>query len=122
MSIFASSTKEEAIANQYRFFVETFGGPALYKQAKGQKHTRLAGRHANYAVGHRAAERWIQHMGAALDAHPLLQPLDQEGNQEIKHALQCYFRYTAHYIVVASEYMRPDQLSGGTTVDPGRAW
>ena len=121
-SIFASSTKEEAIGNQYRFFVQTFGGPDLYRQAKGQKHTRLVGRHANYAIGRRAAERWIEHMEAALDEHPLLQPPNQQDNQQVRHALQCYFRYTAHYIVVASEYMRPDQLSGGTSVDPGRVW
>jgi truncated hemoglobin YjbI len=121
-SIFASSTKEEAINNQYRFFVQTFGGPDLYRQAKGQKHTRLVGRHANYAIGHRAAERWIHHMEAALDDHPLLQPSSQRDNKQVKHALRCYFRYTAHYIVVASEYMRSDQLSGGTSVDPGRVW
>eukprot|EP00549_Striatella_unipunctata_P006181 CAMPEP_0118680362 /NCGR_PEP_ID=MMETSP0800-20121206/4322_1 /TAXON_ID=210618 ORGANISM="Striatella unipunctata, Strain CCMP2910" /NCGR_SAMPLE_ID=MMETSP0800 /ASSEMBLY_ACC=CAM_ASM_000638 /LENGTH=94 /DNA_ID=CAMNT_0006576501 /DNA_START=61 /DNA_END=345 /DNA_ORIENTATION=+ len=31
LNIFASSTREEAIDNQYRFFVQTFGGPALYR-------------------------------------------------------------------------------------------
>jgi hypothetical protein len=36
--------------------------------------------------------------------------------------LNKYFLYTAHYIVVASDYMRPDQLSGGTVVDTGRVW
>lgn len=121
-SIFASSTKEEAIGNQYRFFVQIFGGPDLYRQAKGQKHTRLVGRHANYQIGHRAADRWIEHMNSALDEHPLLQPHNQESNQQIRYALKCYFQYTAHYIVVASEFMRPDQLSGGTTIDPGRVW
>lgn len=25
-----------------------------------------------------------------------------------------YMKYTAHYIVAAIEYMRPDQLSGGS--------
>ena len=33
--IFASSTKEEAIQNQYEFFIQRMGGPALYSQRKG---------------------------------------------------------------------------------------
>eukprot|EP00816_Leptocylindrus_hargravesii_P012519 CAMPEP_0196814128 /NCGR_PEP_ID=MMETSP1362-20130617/41455_1 /TAXON_ID=163516 /ORGANISM="Leptocylindrus danicus, Strain CCMP1856" /LENGTH=52 /DNA_ID=CAMNT_0042190643 /DNA_START=99 /DNA_END=257 /DNA_ORIENTATION=- len=37
-------------------------------------------------------------------------------------ALKLYFRYTAHYIVSAMVYMRDDQLSGGTSIDPGRVW
>jgi len=31
LNIFASSSKAEAIENQYRFFVQTFGGPDLYR-------------------------------------------------------------------------------------------
>jgi len=31
LNIFSSSTKQEAIDNQYRFLVQTFGGPDLYK-------------------------------------------------------------------------------------------
>jgi truncated hemoglobin YjbI len=103
INIFASSTKQEAIDNQYRFLVQTFGGPDLYKTKKG-KYTRLVGRHANYNIGVRAAERWMQHMVAALDE------LFDNNDKEVKHALQNYFQYTAHYIVVASEYMRPDQV------------
>lgn len=33
--IFASSTKEDAIRNQYEFFVQRMGGPQLYSQRKG---------------------------------------------------------------------------------------
>jgi truncated hemoglobin YjbI len=47
LNIFSSSTKAEAVENQYMFFVQTFGGPSLYQQKKG-KYTRLVGRHANY--------------------------------------------------------------------------
>ncbi|KAG7366951.1 bacterial-like globin-domain containing protein [Nitzschia inconspicua] len=56
LNIFSSSTKQQAIDNQYRFLVQTFGGPELYKEKKG-KYTRLAGRHANYNIGRRAADR-----------------------------------------------------------------
>jgi truncated hemoglobin YjbI len=31
LNIFATSSKAEAIENQYRFFVQTFGGPDLYR-------------------------------------------------------------------------------------------
>lgn len=31
MNIFSSSTKKEAIENQYPFLVQTFGGPDLYR-------------------------------------------------------------------------------------------
>ena len=53
----------------------------------------------------------------AIDAHEELQSDD-----EAKEHLKKYFNYTAHYIVAAMEYMRPDQLSGGTKIDEGRIW
>ena len=144
LNIFVSSTKREAVENQYRFFVQIFGGPDLYKQKKG-KYTRLVGRHAAYPIGHTAADHWVKHMEDAMNEHPNLNKLhksnndsdDDDGNDdddndnnrmkendilETKEAMRLYFRYTAHYIVVAKEYMRDDQLSGGTGVDEGRVW
>jgi hypothetical protein len=41
---------------------------------------------------------------------------------EAKEYLKKYFRYTAFYIVVASVYMKDDQLSGGRQIDSGRVW
>jgi truncated hemoglobin YjbI len=105
LSIFSSSTKTEAVENQYLFFVQTFGGPEIYKVKKG-KYTRLVGRHANYNIGHEAADRWVKHMELAIEQHEQL-----KGDLEAREALQKYFRYTAQYIVVASEFMRPDQVS-----------
>ncbi|CAJ1960344.1 unnamed protein product [Cylindrotheca closterium] len=115
-SIFSSSTKLEAIENQYRFFVQTFGGPDLYRQTKG-KYTRLVGRHANYSIGKQAAHRWVEHMEAAMEEHSVLSK-----DEEARKCLVDYFKYTAQYIVVASKFMRSDQLSGGTSVDKGRVW
>lgn len=43
-------------------------------------------------------------------------------DDEARKLLDKYFTYTAHYIVEASAFMRPDQLSGGTSIDPGRVW
>lgn len=84
-------------------------------------------------------------MEAAVKEHPKL-----INDEEAKETLVKYFRYTAHYIVAASDFMRPDQvrlwsilrfktlnsykaeaneipsvgnqLSGGTQTDYGRSW
>lgn len=116
LNIFASSTKAEAVENQYRFFVQTFGGPMLYREKKG-KYTRLAGRHANYPIGYKAAKRWSDHMRLAMQEHEELSK-----DSEALEALDLYFKYTASYIVAACAYMRDDQLSGGTKIDEGRIW
>jgi len=116
LGIFASSTKAESVDNQYRFLVQTFGGPDLYKQKKG-KYTRLAGRHAAYNIGTSAADHWVGYMTKALEDHTEL-----SNDEEARASLLKYFTYTAHYIVAASVYMRPDKLSGGTQIDPGRIW
>lgn len=118
LGIFASSTKSEAIDNQYRYLVQTFGGSELYKEKKGP-YTRLVGRHANYKIGVAAAKRWIHHMEVAINDHEALRGAE---NDEARGYLRDYFRYTAYYIVVASEYMKDDQLSGGTQLDSGRIW
>jgi truncated hemoglobin YjbI len=88
----------------------------LCREKKG-KYTRLAGRHANYNIGSNAANRWVEHMHAAIEEHDELQ-----NDQEAKRYMKSYFTYTAHYIVAAMEYMRPDQLSGGTQIDKDRIW
>lgn len=56
-------------------------------------------------------------MNAAIDE------LDELQNDlEAKEHLKNYFTHTAHYIVAAMDYMRSDQLSGGTQMDAGRVW
>jgi truncated hemoglobin YjbI len=105
LNIFSSSTKSEAVENQYLFLVQSFGGPDVYRQKKG-KYTRLVGRHANYNIGTNAAERWLHHMVASLEEHPQLRD-----DEEATAALKKYFAYTAHYIVATMQYMRPDQVS-----------
>ena len=72
------------------------------RQKKG-KYTRLVGRHANYNIGHASAKRWVHHMKGAIDSHDSL-------DEEARQCLLKYFSYTAHYIVAASDYMRPDRV------------
>jgi truncated hemoglobin YjbI len=76
----------------------------FFRQKKG-KYTRLAGRHSNYNIGHKAAERWVYHMKEAVHNHHAL-----KDDAEARDLLVKYFQYTAHYIVAASEYMRSDQV------------
>jgi truncated hemoglobin YjbI len=71
-SIFANSRKEEAIQNQYEFFIQRMGGPPLYSKRKG--HPALIGRHAPYAITEQAAVRWLEHMQAAIDSTPEIDP------------------------------------------------
>ena len=56
----------EAVQNQFEFFVQRFGGPQLYTQRKG--HPALRMRHAGFRVTKHAAERWVMHMRAAMEA------------------------------------------------------
>lgn len=44
-------------------------------------------------------------MKEAIDSHEALQD-----DAEARELLTKYFQYTAHYIVAASAYMRPDQV------------
>ncbi|CAI0441284.1 unnamed protein product [Linum tenue] len=91
-SIFANSKKEEAIQNQYEFFVQRMGGPPLYSQRKG--HPALIGRHRPFPVTHRAAERWLHHMQNALDSTPEIDPESKVImmnflRQEVQFSLLC---------------------------------
>lgn len=101
--IFANSTKESAIQNQYEFFVQRMGGPPLYSNRKG--HPALIGRHGPYAVTSRAADRWLLHMRAALDSTPGIDP-------DSRQRLSCYFRHTAHFLVAGKELVNRERLVG----------
>ncbi|KAK4747046.1 hypothetical protein SAY87_026083 [Trapa incisa] len=93
-SIFAGSKKEDAIRNQYEFFVQRMGGPPLYSQRKG--HPALIGRHRPFPVTHLAAERWLQHMQQALDSTPEIDP-------DSKTKMMNFFRHTAFFLVAGDQ-------------------
>eukprot|EP00249_Psilotum_nudum_P001537 c14052_g1_i1 orf=400-885(+) len=103
-SIFANSKKEEAIQNQYEFFIQRMGGPPLYSQRKG--HPALIGRHGPFAVTRQAAEQWLLHMQAALDS------IDEiDGDSKIR--MYNFFRHTAFFLVAGKEMMN-ERLGGKT--------
>ncbi|XVE97531.1 hypothetical protein REPUB_Repub03eG0027400 [Reevesia pubescens] len=99
-SIFANSKKEEAIQNQYEFFVQRMGGPALYSQRKG--HPALIGRHRPFPVTHQAAERWLHHMEKALESTP-----DIDADSKVK--MMNFFRHTAFFLVAGDELKNQNQ-------------
>ncbi|RZC71728.1 hypothetical protein C5167_034918 [Papaver somniferum] len=99
-SIFANSKKEDAIQNQYEFFVQRMGGPPLYSQRKG--HPALIGRHRPFPVTYQAAERWLHHMQLALDS-----ATDIDADSKIK--MMNFFRHTAFFLVAGDELKKPNQ-------------
>ncbi|XP_077233427.1 hemoglobin 3 [Tasmannia lanceolata] len=99
-SIFANSVKEDAIQNQYEFFVQRMGGPPLYSQRKG--HPALIGRHRPFPVTHQAAERWLHHMQQALDSTRNI-----DADSKIK--MMNFFRHTAFFLVAGNEMKNQTQ-------------
>mmetsp|Transcript_25640 Transcript_25640/g.41285 ORF Transcript_25640/g.41285 Transcript_25640/m.41285 type:complete len:137 (+) Transcript_25640:126-536(+) len=63
VDIFAGKPKEASIQNQYEFFIQRMGGPALYSERKG--HPALIGRHMEFNISKQSAERWIEIMVSA---------------------------------------------------------
>eukprot|EP00611_Tribonema_gayanum_P013195 TRINITY_DN2399_c0_g1_i2.p2 TRINITY_DN2399_c0_g1~~TRINITY_DN2399_c0_g1_i2.p2 ORF type:complete len:164 (+),score=3.92 TRINITY_DN2399_c0_g1_i2:106-597(+) len=102
-SIFASSTKQEAIENQVDFLVERLGGAKRYTARKG-KHHRLIGRHAPYDLNTKSAARWIQHMDAAMDTAGV--------DQTSKAILMKYFRHMSYFLVAGRSYTNCTHLIG----------
>ncbi|XP_027333168.1 two-on-two hemoglobin-3 [Abrus precatorius] len=101
--IFANSEKENAIQNQYQFFVQRMGGPPLYSQRRG--HPALIARHRPFPVTHQAAERWLHHMQQALDSTP---DIDDDSKTKMVN----FFRHTAYFLVAGDELKNQNQPTG----------
>ncbi|GAB4837371.1 Two-on-two hemoglobin-3 [Ancistrocladus abbreviatus] len=99
-SIFANSKKEDAIQNQYEFFVQRMGGPPLYSQRRG--HPALIARHRPFPVTHQAAERWLHHMQLALDT-------STDIDADSKTKMMNFFRHTAFFLVAGNELKSQNQ-------------
>lgn len=71
------------------FLLFRFGGPETYVEQRG--HPRLRLRHAPFPLDLRAAERWLQLMGNALETARLPDAIEAE--------LRTFFRQTAHFLI-----------------------
>jgi hemoglobin len=71
------------------FLIFRFGGPQHYIEQRG--HPRLRMRHAPFAVGQAARDRWVQLMDRALDKTKL--PLEAEDT------LRRFFHSTATFMI-----------------------
>lgn len=96
-NIFSTSKEEDAVQNQYEFFIQRFGGPDLYSERKG--HPALIGRHAPFDVSPAGAERWLTHMAAALDDMEAAGKVDKESRGRIFDFLS----HTAWFLVAGQE-------------------
>ncbi|XP_050364351.1 two-on-two hemoglobin-3 [Argentina anserina] len=103
-SIFANSKKEDAIQNQYEFFVQRMGGPPLFSQRRG--HPALIGRHRPFPVTHEAAERWLHHMQQALES-------SMDIDEDSKRKMFNFFKHTAFFLV-AGDQLKKGQPQNGT--------
>jgi hemoglobin len=71
------------------FLIGRFGGPQIYMEQRG--HPRLRMRHAPFAIGQNARDRWLQLMTRALDeaAFP----------DEPRRILQSFFESTTTFLM-----------------------
>lgn len=82
------------------FLVQYWGGPTTYSDERG--HPRLRMRHAPYVVDHDQRDRWLRHMGHAIEtvtAELLPAPL----GDEVREALY-------GHVVPAADHLRNDGL------------
>ncbi len=75
------------------FLMFRFGGPATYLETRG--HPRLRMRHAPFAIGTAARDRWVLLMNRALDEAML--PVG------VHDALQTFFGNTATFLLNRAE-------------------
>jgi hemoglobin len=71
------------------FLIFRFGGPASYIEQRG--HPRLRMRHAPFAIGTTARDRWVQLMTRALDEAML--------PEEVQQVLRAFFASTATFLM-----------------------
>jgi hemoglobin len=71
------------------FLMFRFGGPSTYLETRG--HPRLRMRHAPFAIGGAARDRWVQVMGKALDEASL--------PEEVHRTLKDFFANTATFLI-----------------------
>lgn len=91
------SGREDFVQDQSDYLLQRFGGPSYYADRKGPG--QLIDRHAGFECSPRTAERWLQHMDAAL-----ADTEEVSGNQR-KH-MMTFLRFQSYFLVAAQEAAR----------------
>eukprot|EP00162_Nutomonas_longa_P019960 comp3453_c0_seq1/m.1475 comp3453_c0_seq1/g.1475 ORF comp3453_c0_seq1/g.1475 comp3453_c0_seq1/m.1475 type:complete len:141 (+) comp3453_c0_seq1:24-446(+) len=91
-SMFINLDKANAIRNQAEFLTQRFGGPQLYSERKG--HPALRMRHAPFAITEKAAQRWMEHMTAAVN-----EVFSGDEHDFVRRAMMEFFLDTAMMLV-----------------------
>jgi len=89
---FLGRDKNDAIRNQYEFFIQRMGGPPLFSQRRG--HPALIGRHIQFDMRKEHADRWMYHMENTLNVLENKQVLDLDSKQRMLN----YFKHTAYFL------------------------
>ena len=75
------------------FLMFRFGGPSTYLETRG--HPRLRVRHAPFAIGKAARDRWVQLMRKALEEAAL--------PDDVRRTLETFFSNTATFLMNREE-------------------
>ena len=75
------------------FLMFRFGGPSTYLETRG--HPRLRVRHAPFAIGKAARDRWVQLMQKALEEAAL--------PDDVRRTLESFFSNTATFLMNREE-------------------
>jgi truncated hemoglobin YjbI len=76
--------KQQAIQNQYEFFIQRFGGPPLYSERKG--HPALRARHARFPITRDRATHWLELMREAMVEVGIPQDAREQLDEFLTHA------------------------------------
>lgn len=77
------------------FLIQRLGGRNYYTERKG--HPNLIGRHCNFELTPRTAEKWLDLMQEAMEE------MEEDINEKTRDRLMDYFRYTAYFLVASQD-------------------
>ncbi len=77
------------------FLVQYWGGPTTYSDERG--HPRLRLRHMPFHIGSEERDRWLEHMGAAIEVATAELP-DRDVAEAVAHTLSRYFHPAAEQL------------------------
>lgn len=78
------------------FLIQYWGGPTTYSDERG--HPRLRMRHFPFRIGEAERDRWLHHMGVAVEVATADLIDDDELREAVRARLDGYFRPSAEHL------------------------